>query len=83
MLLKDKIKIARWLNKYHVKNYELIEDKEYGYVVNVEGDVDLRLQKLKSIDVKFNIVNGYFNCSNNELTSLIGGPEIVNKSFFC
>lgn len=35
MLLKTKIEIENWLNKYEIENYELIEDKDYGYVVNV------------------------------------------------
>jgi hypothetical protein len=29
------------------------------------------------------IVNGYFSCSNNNLTSLEGSPQIVKGSFYC
>ena len=83
MLLKYKVEIEEWLNKYHIKNYQLIEDEEYGYVVNVNGHVDLSHKKLKSIDVKFNRLNGFFDCSNNKLVSLEGCPEEVFGSFWC
>lgn len=39
MLLKNKVEIEKWLNQYNVKKYELIEDEEYGYVVNVNEHV--------------------------------------------
>ena len=83
MLLKNKLEIEEWLNKNHVHSYELIEDDEYGYVVNVNSFVKLNHKKLKSIDVKFNIVKGWFDCSYNELTSLEGSPKKVTGSFMC
>ena len=83
MLLRNKKEIEEWLNKYHIKNYELIADDKYGYVVNVDSNVDLTGDDLKSIDVKFNIIKGYFDCSCNRLQSLVGCPEIVNGTFYC
>ena len=83
MLLKNKIEIEKWLNKYKIKNYELIPDEKYGYVVNVNENVYLNNKNLKSIDVKFNIIHGDFDCSTNCLTSLNGCPKIVNKDFYC
>ena len=83
MLLKNKIEIEEWLNKYHVKNYQLIEDEEYGYTVDVNGVVNLIGKNLKNIKLKFNIIDGWFDCSSNNLTSLKGCPEIVNKDFYC
>ena len=82
MLLKEKKEIEAWLNQHKIVNYTLIENKEYGYVVNVNDNVLLFKKKLKNIPVKFNEINGWFDCSSNELTSLEGSPEIVNDSFF-
>ena len=83
MLLKEKEKIETWLNQYQIKNYELIEDQEYGYIVNVNSNVFLQFLPLKNIRVKFNIINGDFICSFNKLETLKGCPEIVNGDFLC
>ena len=83
MLLRKKQEIENWLNQYHIRNYELIQNAKYGYVVNVNNNVDLYNRNLKSIDIKFNHVTGWFDCSENELTSLEGCPNIVNGDFYC
>ena len=83
MLLRKKEEIESWLNKYNIKDYKLIEDEKYSYVVNVNSCVHLFKKKLKNIKVKFNEINGYFNCNMNELKSLEGCPNIVNGSFYC
>ena len=54
-------------------------DKENKVLLNN----DLFMKKLKSIEVKFNIVNGWFDCSNNYLLSLVGCPEIAEGGFSC
>ena len=78
----DKQQIIAWLDKYKVKNYTLVSDKQYGFIVNVNGDVDLRSKKLFNIPVKFSEVTGIFNCSHNQLTSLEFSPQTVNGNFF-
>ena len=83
MLLKKKEEIENWLNQYNIKNYKLIEDQEYGYIVNVNDHVNLYGNNLISIDVKFNEIKGNFDCSVNLLRSLKGSPKIVNGNFFC
>ena len=83
MLLRKKEDIEKWLNQHNVKNYKLIEDQEYGYIVNVNDNVALGYLGLKNIKVKFNKIKGHFNCENNELTSLEGCPEIVGGDFNC
>ena len=83
MLLRKKEQIETWLNKYNIHNYELIENAEYGYVVNVNGEVNLFNNNLKSIDVKFNEIKGSFTCAWNLLTTLEGCPEIVEGDFYC
>ena len=83
MLLRKKEEIKTWLNQYQIKDYDLIKDEKYGYVVNVNNHVNLYSKKLKSINVKFNEVTGYFDCSFNELETLEGCPEIVEGGFYC
>ena len=83
MLLRKKEEIEAWLNKYKIENYELIEDQEYGYMVNVNNNVFLNHKNLKSLEVKFNKINGYFDCCHNELTSLEGCPKIIKEYFDC
>lgn len=81
-LLREKKEIIDWLNLYGVANYSLVEDVNYGYVVNIDGDVKISGKRLECFKVKFNNVTGDFDCSRNELTSLYGSPESV-RSFYC
>ena len=53
-------------------------------LVDVEGSFDCRGQRLKGFKgVKFGVVNRYFWCENNRLTSLVGAPQEVGGSFDC
>ena len=53
-------------------------------LVDVEGNISLSYLTLIKIPVKFGSVNGYFDCSNNQLTSLKGCPEEVRGGgFYC
>lgn len=82
-LLTDKQSIINWLDNHNIKNYTLIEDSKYGYVVDVDGSVNLTCKNLKSIDIKFKTISGNFNCSNNYITSLEGCPTTVGGHFSC
>lgn len=82
-LLKEKSLIIDWLEKYKIKNYELCEHIDYGFVVNVDASVDLYSLHLDSLRVKFNKVFGYFNIARNNLLSLEGSPEEVSGRFDC
>jgi hypothetical protein len=82
-MLKEKEEIVEWLNKMSISNYELIEDEEYGYKVNVEEDVDISKKDLDYIAIKFGFIRGNFYCNNNKLEDLEGCPEIVKGSFWC
>ena len=58
--------------------------KEYiGKTVKVTGDVDLCGLGLTKIPINFTEVGGYFRCTYNELTSLVGAPEKVGRVFYC
>ena len=73
--------IIKWLDTMDVKNYTINPD----WTIDVKGNVDLDYKNLTEFPdyIKFNHVSGYFSCSNNQLTSLKGGPTSVGDSFWC
>ena len=71
--------ISQTCKEYNIKNYKINKD----YSIDVVGDVILHRSKLKELPLKFNIVEGNFNCSNNLLTSLKGSPKKVYGNFSC
>ena len=75
----NKSDIISWLDKYGIKKYTINDD----LTVDVAEYVNLVLFRINKIHIQFNKVNGYFNCSNNQLTSLEGCPKIVNGRFNC
>ena len=80
---KDKQQIINWLDKYDIKNYTLMPDEQYGFVIDVNGSVDLSHKELINIPVKFNEVSGDFHCHINKLTSLEFSPQTVCGNFLC
>ena len=73
--------IENWLKEYNIKNYTINDD----FTIDVNRSVDLSDNHLSELSeyIQFNIVKGYFDCSNNELTSLKGAPRIVERGFCC
>jgi hypothetical protein len=65
--------------KYEIENY-IIND---GLSIDVDGDVELYRQRLEYLPLKFNYVDGNFNCSNNKLKTLEGSPQTVGGGFYC
>jgi hypothetical protein len=78
-LFESNSQIDRICEKYDIKNYTINSDNS----VDVDGDVNLWGKKLTSIPLNFNIVNGYFECDDNNLTSLKGCPVRVGNGFYC
>lgn len=72
--------IEKWLKDHAINNYMISED----FYITVQGNVSLN-QKLniKKLPVKFKMVDGYFDISNNGLISLEGCPKIVTRDFNC
>ena len=64
---------------YSITNYTINEDE----TVDVDGDVNLYRRKLTKLPLKFGKVTGYFNCSENQLTTLEGSPKWVGGYFSC
>lgn len=92
-MLKTKEEIKDWLDYYYIRNYTINKD----LTVDINGNVDLSikeviedgvdgciaLEKLEKIPVQFNKINGWFDCSDNNLISLKGCPKIVDGNFYC
>ena len=77
--MKTEQEIIAICTKYNITNYKINPDGS----VDVNGDVNLHNKRLNKIPLKFNRVSGYFDCSNNQLTTLAGSPEYVGRSFYC
>jgi len=81
----------------HLRLFEAFEDidsicKELGirnYTINSDGTVDvygsinLSLRGLTKLPLKFGKIDGWFDCSGNQLTTLEGSPIEVTSSFIC
>lgn len=53
-------------------------------LVDIEGDCYCNDEELTDFKgVRFGVVTGDFDCSNNKLTSLEGAPQVVGGSFYC
>lgn len=77
---KSVFEMEKWLKEFSISNYSISED----FYITVYGNVNLNGKfNEKSLPVKFKLVDGYFDISNNNLTSLEGAPETVTKDFNC
>ena len=70
--------IEAWLKEHSINNYIISDD----YQVSVQGNVNLN-DKLKgqTLPIIFDRIEGYFDISNNNLTSLVGCPKVVSRDF--
>jgi hypothetical protein len=64
---------------FGIKNYTI---NSYGSI-DVNDDVNISARGLTEIPLRFNNVNGYFNCSHNNLTTLKNCPIYVGDWFDC
>ena len=65
--------------KYNIENYTINGDGS----IDVNGDVDLWDKGLVELPLTFNKVSGWFDCSNNRLTTLKGSPKWIGGFFTC
>ena len=65
--------------KYNIQNYTINPDGS----IDVDGNVFLYNMDLTEIPLKFNKVNGLFDISHNNITSLEGSPKYVGVYFNC
>jgi len=65
--------------KYEIENYIINDDLS----IDVDGAVDLYNKKLEYLPLKFNYVDGNFNCARNKLKTLEGSPKTISGYFYC
>jgi hypothetical protein len=65
--------------RYNIENYTINEDGS----IDVDDDVRIYGFPITKLPLKFGRVTGYFDCRNNQLTSLEGSPKEVGGSFYC
>jgi len=63
--------------KYEIENYIINDDLS----IDVDGAVDLYNKKLEYLPLKFNYVDGNFNCARNKLKTLEGSPKTISGYF--
>jgi hypothetical protein len=78
-IFESNTEIDEICKKYSIKKYTINNDNS----VDVNGYVELWNKGLKSIPLNFNIVNGWFDCGRNLLTSLKGCPVRVGNGVYC
>lgn len=74
MFFNNKVDIENWLKSVHIRNFYIHDD----LTVDVHQDVSIYNLRLSSLPVQFGRINGYFECSHNNLYSLKGAPREVN-----
>lgn len=78
-LFEDYSDINSICRKLGIKNYTINQNG----TVDVTSHVDISNMRLDKIPLQFGKIEGYFNCSKNNLTSLKGSPTIVGGCFYC
>ena len=71
--------IHKLCKTYNIENYTIQPDGS----VDVDGDVSLSRLGFEKLPLKFGLVTGYFDCLNNQLTTLEGAPTSVGEHFDC
>lgn len=80
--LKTEKEVKEWLYLMDINYFDMEQNQKYNFVINANQSVDLSNINLGSILVKFNVVNGNFNCGDNKLTNLHFALEMLSGSFF-
>ncbi len=90
--LKTEAEINEWIELNCFKNgsIAILPNDEYGFVVEVYGDIAIgrfwdspNLNKISHVPIKFSVVTKELICSNNNLISLDFAPRFVGKDFAC
>jgi len=79
LALTNRDEVERWLHRNGIKKYHILPDNS----VRVHGDVRLagKLENLAKLPLRFHEVEGDFDISDNELTTLEGSPKRVDGDF--
>ena len=77
--LINKQSIKDWLNSMNITWFTINDD----LTVYAKDCIDISNKNLTKLPVKFDKVDGYFDCSDNKLTTLEGCPSYVRLHFAC
>lgn len=75
----NKRELEHTLDSFFIRRYHIHDN----FVVDVNDNVNLKDCQLTKLPCQFGRVSGYFNCSENFLTSLQGCPSSVGGDFRC
>lgn len=71
-------RINQELRHIGVTDYKILPDLS----VDVDGDIDMSFTQ-NPFHIQFNMVNGFFDCSGTNISSLKGGPRYVGSTIDC
>jgi hypothetical protein len=74
----SELSIEDWCKIFDIRHYEIS-----GGLINVHDLVVMSYKELYKIPIKFGIIYGYFDCHENNLTSLENAPMEVKDAFNC
>jgi hypothetical protein len=73
--------IEKWLKDHNIKYYYINKN----LIIDVHGVVNLEHRKIGNLPeyIQFGKVAGFFDCADNNMTSLRGCPKYVEGYFAC
>ncbi len=71
--------ITHICEQFNITGYTFLPDGS----IDVKGNVNLMLMKIETLPLKFNKVDGDFDCNLSSLISLKGAPIEVTGNFIC
>lgn len=75
----DEESIKALCKQFNIIEYHINPDM----TVDVNQNVNISNRRLSELPLQFGRIEGYFTCSDNQLTSLKGSPHMVSGSFYC
>lgn len=86
-IFRHKHEVIQWLEKMDINLYSIEENKDtlspFKFTVSVRNNVNLKKKGLTYLPIQFDVIEGNFDCSNNQLISLLGSPKEVHGVFDC
>ena len=75
----NKEQIFDFLFDLNIQNFKINND----LVVDIHESISLQGMELSELPFKFGSISGYFDCSDNKLTTLKGCPKLIDGFFDC
>ena len=75
----NKEQIFDFLFDLNIQNFKINDD----LVVDINESISLQGMGLSELPFKFGSIDGYFDCSDNKLTTLKGCPYLIDGFFDC